>query len=346
MGGNKGWQSKKWAASYSGQRAYSYNWDPEQNWDREWSSSKPNKAFPSYDQVAVTEERKTGDKRARGQEDEQHGGDFVKDIQKLLNLARRAQGRVRRAQAEKKSAAGKWTEWQNQMKAAFKKESMKYHADQRRIQEEIDEQLEVHNQAMADLQDFLENPFEGRKIKEELKDDADIEAAWRQLTESQDDESEIAELLAASKAKPLGEEARKRLKNYVKAMAAEMRSSASKRRAPTSEDSLHDIKEEGTDVDMPHPPPPYLLSPSTRTTRTSPLVVRGPKIRGSSRMPIKPAIRARTPTPKPGTTLSAKLEARRQRVTIDLQDSEDDHIGDLAGPEKPEGPPIEPTAEE
>ena len=58
---------------------------------------------------------------------------FLKQVQQLVTAGRKAEGRARKLKTEIEIRKQKWTQYQEDLRAAFRKENAKYQADVEKI---------------------------------------------------------------------------------------------------------------------------------------------------------------------------------------------------------------------
>ena len=125
---------------------------PKQNKDGKDESSHATTTvtFPSYSQVSS---RATDGQRPPGQDADVavlEGGDpFVRNMQRLLNVSRKTEAKIRKLQQDKVQKRQQWDTFQEQLKAAFVEQRHKFQADTSKLDAELVE-LEVQRRVNAE----------------------------------------------------------------------------------------------------------------------------------------------------------------------------------------------------
>ena len=109
--------------------------------------------FPKYDGTDPKQLLVVSEKR-----DEQDS--LVREMQKAVSLARKAEGRTRRLQEELCNKERCWVQYQQELKQAYKTEKHRFQQDSARIREELAEAMLQERHAKQALQPSVDDQFE------------------------------------------------------------------------------------------------------------------------------------------------------------------------------------------
>ncbi|CAE7899283.1 unnamed protein product [Symbiodinium sp. KB8] len=291
-------------------------------------------------------------------------GDLVRGIQKYVTAARKAEVKTRKATEERELILARWHKYQAELQATFVQERNNFKKDLMKNQEELDRLQAAQMTAFQDLKDAFDNP-ETMMAKPETSPPEDAVADWEQLLQTCEDEDvdmteAMAERLGQSLRAFLANRAprtpaRRRVETEEKSTPPRPRGTTRRSPLPTldefMESSLGIARKNKTarvDEKAEEVGDPYLLSPSNRPpTMPSPGARSTSRPRGSTpRVPIKLKGRLAAPSPKPGSALAKRLEAKRKAaleatatVPVENLDTDEDEctlLGDLNGGPKEE----------
>ena len=161
----KGW-GKPWrkgggrGQQFSGSQYYpsSEYGNAQAGWEEDWSKSNKKDArkgegkpvFPAYNQqqkgpVTVIAEQTFPSTPA------EMADDAIKEIQKAVNMARKAEQRVSKLQTDLQVGQTQWRNYEKSLKEAFLKERTKFQGDQNRLRQELAEALAAQAQTRSAL---------------------------------------------------------------------------------------------------------------------------------------------------------------------------------------------------
>eukprot|EP00439_Symbiodinium_sp_Y106_P018026 s1714_g2.t1 len=349
----------QWHEDWYGRQSYAADssWqDP--SWRRSRTKSQSNGqdrwAFPTYDAMDLENFDGEGHREiVQAQVDKKptsSSNNLVAFTQKSINQIRKSEGRIRKAEADKKSLEEKWDRYQKMMQETFVQERAKHRENLEKLNGDIKQQMANKEAAVVELYEVLAHPDAAQKEKDLSADKTEVQSEALKVLGG------LSGLLAgafagASLKQGARQQMLKALQKHAKDNSTPQRLTTMAPRTPTpAPDNTAAMKAPATPILSPLPehtttesesagvtavPGPYVPSPSA-TTRPSPYSRRSPArlkyISGSQRMPLTLARRKPAPTPLGGTPLAAKLEKRR-RHNVDIQeihgDSEDDLVGDL-----------------
>ncbi|CAE7229615.1 unnamed protein product [Symbiodinium sp. CCMP2592] len=160
MGGKKSWQAEEWQdqdwSSYSTSRP------PWKVWHGAYASASP-KGRPHYDQMPLPADGgawKGKGKSKNAWVDPEGGSDDMRDVQRALTNARKADGRVRRLREESQRKQEQWKRYEKEHKEEYVKERGRYEAALQRIEADIAEATRQGHTAAQDVRDIVN----GRKV--------------------------------------------------------------------------------------------------------------------------------------------------------------------------------------
>ena len=331
MGRGRGqWRDRQqyagWQSSQYGQ--YSHAWSKE-DWRHEAGADRTKElVFPSYSKINIARKSPEREQMPKEREDLDGTGDFVCHVQKLVNAARKAEAKVRKAERESEETETQWKEFTVQLRKAFLKERTKYQGESRRLAQEVDEQRDLHQKALKELRRILDEPAERhRKATDEIEAGALDE--WAKLTELPDETADFLGALGVEEGNPLSNQAKRKL---AKIMGIRMPAPEAKGPMPVRAarvEAMEISEDEAEEKPSMERPPPYPFSPSTRKAVPSPPSAsrsRPP----TKRVPVKALGRVKPPVAKPGTRLAEKLERKRAQAVNLMEDDEEGEEEDLA----------------
>ncbi|CAE7762972.1 unnamed protein product [Symbiodinium microadriaticum] len=303
------WREQQPAYGWRSQYGAKEHWGQEQRRREDREPRKPKEiVFPAYNKVTVApKEQDNG--ASRTTDDLEGPGSFVRNVQKLVNAARKAEARVRKAEKESEDSDCQWQEFQAQLRKAFLRERARHQGDARRLAQEVEEQRELHQKALGELKRLLDGPQE-RPVKSDDESNGALDD-WAKLTAAPDDAEDFLQALGIDEGATLSKGAKAKLvkilgiKSGVRPVRTVRPTEMPKDKLEPMEVELEGSGEEGKE-------PPFPFSPSTRT---------------------KPA----PPAPKPGTKLADKLERRRAHAIDLLEDDDDEDDVDLVVEEAKDG---------
>ena len=329
------WREQQPAYGWRSQYGAKEHWGQEQRRREDREPRKPKEiVFPAYNKVTVApKEQDNG--ASRTTDDLEGPGSFVRNVQKLVNAARKAEARVRKAEKESEDSDCQWQEFQAQLRKAFLRERARHQGDARRLAQEVEEQRELHQKALGELKRLLDGPQE-RPVKSDDESNGALDD-WAKLTAAPDDAEDFLQALGIDEGATLSKGAKAKLvkilgiKSGVRPVRTVRPTEMPKDKLEPMEVELEGSGEEGKE-------PPFPFSPSTRTARPSP--PSASRMRPSSRrVSVKSLGRTKPapPAPKPGTKLADKLERRRAHAIDLLEDDDDEDDVDLVVEEAKDG---------
>ncbi|CAE7786256.1 unnamed protein product [Symbiodinium sp. CCMP2456] len=185
MGKRGGW-GEQWSHGYWPQHGGATGWNNKQSKGTgkkgkdkggDYNPENAQTSFPSYETMpaktkassAVTQwgNNAASSDLAAGQ------GNMVRYVQKLANTIRRADGKLRKCDLDRKETDEKWEEYQKGLKQSFLRERKRYYERLEKVQAEKDEFVGQKEEAVVALQRLLANPEEAmRPVVEEAPGDA------------------------------------------------------------------------------------------------------------------------------------------------------------------------------
>ncbi|CAE7475223.1 unnamed protein product [Symbiodinium necroappetens] len=311
-----------WHSSQYGAKEHGWGQEPRRRDDKEPKKAKEY-VFPAYNKVSVaTKEQDNG--VGRDANDLDGPGNFVRHVQKLVNAARKAEARVRKAEKDSEESDCQWKEFQAQLRKAFLRERARHQGDARRFAQEVEEQRELHQKALGELRRMLDGPTE-KPIKEEEGERGALDE-WAKLTAIPDEAEYFLETLRDGRERhPL-----RQGEGEIGFDPGTSRRWVSSGQAGQAHTSAYGGRV-GGQCRREQGEAALSLFPIDKDS--SALTPSASRIRGSSRrVPVKALGRAKpkVPTLKPGTKLADKLEQRRaQAIKLVEDDDEDDEDLDL-----------------
>ena len=150
-------QGKEWDRDQSDSYAnwHGYGW---QLWKGAYSPRQKanNVSQLRYDQMEIGEPKGQAALPA-SEEEPGPSGHLVKDVQKALTTARKADQRVRRLRQELTQRREQWSVYARRMKQTFTQQEAQYHADLKRLEGELAEATAAGQEAAAAMQDIVVN---------------------------------------------------------------------------------------------------------------------------------------------------------------------------------------------
>ena len=330
---------------------------------QDWSGGKgaDNNRFPKYDQIrtqpqAIMEIASTSS--ATTADDL-----LVKELQRCVNLARKAEQKVTGLQKQIQTKQQQWESFQAEIKQTFLKEQGRFHQDLHRLNVE----LSAAEASQAEARAVVRSAARGESIMDpQAESDKDQQwlqqvQSWEQAGGPQEElptDAVLRRALEAATAKPYVGQAEfstplRPTKTGIttpltkKGNGRDIATDGSlpnlRHPAPTRPADAVDSSNGGASVmyfgGLPSPPAsadPYLMAAPTRPTPKSAVAPRKPVSKspdGVPRTAIKEHGRAKAPlhTPSPSLSLAKKLEARRRALG---------EPSDVAGTKPPENPPL------
>ena len=355
---NQEWSKKE--QSYGGwQKQHSYGWQQQElrqhggyrqreTWQhgQGWEEDKPQ--LPSYAMMKV-DQAPTKDTGKPDQEDLPiRPGEFVRGIQRFVTVARKPEIRVRKAQEEREAILGRWHKFQTELQAAFVKERELFKKDLQRNQDEMDKLDEAQRGAFEDLQKAFSSPAT-LKAKATTQPNEEAIQEWQKLLEGCEEEPDVdmtvamAETLGAHLREYLAAKTPDRRKKAKEETVTPPRPEQGRPGAGSSKawDAFMEMaggfarRSTVPDVDTGEgiPTDPYMTSPSRNTLMPEPETRTPSRTRPKSqRTPVKLLGRRPAPSPKPGSALAKRLEAKRRTA----QSSFKIHGGEISDEEEDE----------
>ncbi|CAE7273381.1 unnamed protein product [Symbiodinium sp. CCMP2592] len=336
MGGKK-WKEGEWrddTAPWHQEHGRSYRL-----WPGSWHASpKARNDPPRYDQVVLQDGK--GQEGRRQKEEETvltETNPLLREVQKALSGARRADGKVRRLREDRCRKEKQWKVFQQQSKAAFVKEEKRYEAALEKIETEIAEATAA-GQAASQMIHSLVNHGIPTKATEEVP----ARGSWEALLEQEEPPMEpgfLSDALRAAQQARMRcnsdgnhssgavapqEAALKLLRDTLASLPPEIGASLGLGTVPGSSNTAGMVDGSGFGPGAPTllapagPKEPYASSPSTTTmdaairATTSPSPQ--PKVKAGNRQPVKGAAIQPVHTSHPSMGLTGKLEAKRSAL--------------------------------
>ena len=198
MGKRGGWDAQKYGQGY---RHYSQS---QAYYEKEWHGKgygkkhgKENQAdaaavnFPSYEMMPIPGGRNgSGSRAARASasreetednlEIQQNTGDLTKYVQKMINVIRRSDGKLRKCDKDKADAEAQWQDYQKNLQKAFMKDCQRYKEKMAQVRKEQAEHGKMKENAIYKLRSIIEDP--GRAIEQDIPEEMDVAMEeWREL---------------------------------------------------------------------------------------------------------------------------------------------------------------------
>ena len=124
----------------------------------------------------------------------EHGGDFLRALQKQITTARKAETKARKLQEELLQRHEKWQQFEEDIRTAFKKERMKYNTDIQKLEEDLKDALESAEEAQILLRSVAKSgaPCGSSTVPEDMDVDQKSKdnEAWDTLIAGRDAEEE------------------------------------------------------------------------------------------------------------------------------------------------------------
>ena len=180
-------------------------WRGNGQWKQDRHKEEPETPlFPSFEMMSSSskDEHKPNPSNGRRSEDMQvdewslEPGEYARNIQKTLNFFRKAEGRCRRIEEEKKGLDQKWENFQVELRQAYIKERSKYHEKMAKLQNEADETMQAKDEALKELKEAFA-PTARAKIPKDKNNEAEAVEELAQLLQNPDgdDEGGLAKVL-------------------------------------------------------------------------------------------------------------------------------------------------------
>ena len=373
MGKRGGWEGQQYGQGYgrySSQGAYyEKDWYAKGHGKRQGKEAKaePSRvSFPSYEMMPIQ-----GDKSGQGHRASRASGsraetaemgdarsdtsDLTKFVQKLVNVIRRSDGKLRKCEKDQVEAEAQWQEYQKGLQRAFMKERQRYKDKVQQMKTEQDEHTKMKDNAIRELRGLIEHPE--RALTNVIPEAEDVAMdEWRDLiTTPVDPWEDLPRLMAdaAHGGAGLQDAARKQLMGALGVEPSGERVERTPPRRPQQPPPMtpanadkRALKEHGAgDGDeatyagglTPAAQDPYLTSPSTSGAPLPSMRTRSRSHTQGPRVSIKAHTRGPVQTGK-HATLGDKLEERRASALaaatnpemVDLEEGdEDDLLADL-----------------
>ncbi|CAE7844688.1 unnamed protein product, partial [Symbiodinium microadriaticum] len=147
-------------------------------WQGAWSASPKGSggagSRPRYDQMPLPSDSTAG--RAADTDPERAGrGEFMKEIQRIVTTARKADGRVRRLMDERSRREAQWKEFERKSRSDFLEEKHKYVADLQKLEDDIEAAKKQGVDASTEVQQLVATGMRAREapLSAEAPDDWD-----------------------------------------------------------------------------------------------------------------------------------------------------------------------------
>ena len=148
------------------------NWD---YWHGTWGSAKGQQAPQErYDAVQIPQERapqQSGLSLFTGEADSSGTPTTMKEIQKYLSQAQRADTRLRKLKEEQDKKSKQWSAYEQQMKQKFAKQRKLFEADLQRIAKEASEAAEQGQLAAKKVKEVVTRGYAEPEVPMEAEDD-------------------------------------------------------------------------------------------------------------------------------------------------------------------------------
>ncbi|CAE7572527.1 hypothetical protein AK812_SmicGene21545 [Symbiodinium microadriaticum] len=140
-------------------------------WPGSWSASPKGRAVPKlrYDQMQLPASL-SKDTRGSGEEPASGNSDMMREIQRMVTMARRADGKVRRLQDAKAKREAQWVLFEKKSKADFLEQKRLFEAEIKRITDEIEEATKQGVNASVEAQDLAANGLKPKEPPAEMED--------------------------------------------------------------------------------------------------------------------------------------------------------------------------------
>ncbi|CAE7276267.1 unnamed protein product [Symbiodinium sp. KB8] len=167
---------EKWANNWS-DRGYHKEQDqrPWRLWSGSWSASPQGRtnSHTRYDRVQLPTEKPT--REEPGEIATSHRAEWMREIQKMVTTARKADGRIRKLKEEIAKREMQWKVYEKQKRAEFLEQKQNFQNDMKKLQEEIDQANQQGVDASEEVQELV---AKGVKPKPASAEEAD---AWEEL---------------------------------------------------------------------------------------------------------------------------------------------------------------------
>ncbi|CAE7730122.1 unnamed protein product [Symbiodinium sp. CCMP2456] len=331
-----GWQQRGASHSYQG----TGRWHQEERRQQDHSREDHSQKFPSYETMKPKLKAENTQKNTAETDGETDlpAGEYTKGIQRMLNGFRKAEVRMRKIEEAKDETDAKWEEFQRSLREAFIKERAKHHEKVARLNQEMEEQSRLKEEALQELKAAIAEPKTIFRRRDE-PDNADaLEELAQLLASPPRRESGITALL--EDALKVGGLENKEHRNKLLAAIDKQRRKEPPT-TPTRRSSTYiaatppsnmaaparGARSDGNDgMDTKEP---YIASPSLTGVMPSPL---RSKSRSTARTPIKCVGRRPIKRRDKESACSKKLEEKRRAEMHSISDSEEDLVGGLGQP--------------
>ena len=211
-GKQKKWSDAQWqdAEAAVSQGDWHAHWPVTYSPQRPWKAShkdgeKTQSAFPSYQSMAVTDDKTAGKATGKGRDTVPVPGS-VQGLQPLLTLARKAELRVLKLQQQRDRAQQQWAAYDQEMKQAFLREKQRFRDNQNKLSTEIEAAQTGQEQArQAVYLAFLGQIQPVTQPMEEEDDDWERTREQWEKDASFDSEGVLQRALAQAQAAGLGQ---------------------------------------------------------------------------------------------------------------------------------------------
>eukprot|EP00439_Symbiodinium_sp_Y106_P033645 s2814_g4.t1 len=180
-GGNgRGKWQDSWASQQGSYSLWKGTW-PKKNAEKDWDPKKIQ--FPRYDEKRAGMGGNNPSSGSRGEEDGASEPSFVQGFQECVNLARKAEMRVKSLTSTRKQKVALWHDYVAQMKKTWQQEHNRHLQNLARLDEDISAAFQQQEDARAKLC-MVASQQMGTREKEETETDE----LWDQLTSEWDRE--------------------------------------------------------------------------------------------------------------------------------------------------------------
>ncbi|CAE7374664.1 Pol [Symbiodinium sp. CCMP2592] len=339
------------------------DWQPKGKGKKSGKEAAPEQAghqFPSYEMIPVKQGKGGKDARKPASHYEQevvnalpdNSGGLAKYVQKMVNALRKADGKLRRCDADQQEAEEQWDSYRKGLQQSFMKERQRYRDRVVRVQEERTECAQMKEEALQALRDLIVDPSGTMKPPVSAPAvDSEAAAEWDELmTGTEDPWAALPDLITgAQEAGGLPPATRQKLLGALGLAVPEKAAKTPPRKphqppsfSPPGKGLLSSptFGEEGTysAADVSAASDPYLTSPGNKVTPLTTMRTRSRSQSGAPRVSVKQHLTGPVKTTRPGA-LADKLEERRATAMqeenqgpLDVdEESEEDLISDLKG---------------
>ena len=174
------WRSEEQKQSYWGYWPGTWSASPGQNGKAPWKQKNgpPVKGIPAYDAQKVGQDVKGAASTASAAvaAPPDRDASLIQELQKAVNSARKAEGKVKKLMAERTERQQQWTAWEADLRKTYSKERGRFNAAITRIDAEMKEALRLQEAARLEVRNVACQSNAGMDIEEPRAFDEDFDA--------------------------------------------------------------------------------------------------------------------------------------------------------------------------